>query len=361
MTTSRRTAWLAAALWAALLAFPVTARAIPDSLITMKVKLALLTTEGVSSTAINVDTLNGQVTLHGKVGSQEEEAKAEAAAKQVGGVQQVRDLLQVVPEEQKAAVARHDSDIKDAVDEALRNHKFRDKTEISVQSVNHGTVLLRGKAETITDKLSAIEIARNQRGVRRVSSEIQGPDTMAQTDTNPRPSEHQGEGFNDSARDAWITSATKMRLLADRRTSALDTNVDTRGGTVTLFGMVSSQEAKFAAEEDARKVSGVKQVINELQVVPKERQQNVKARDEDIERDVKQKLEARNDLKDVNVQVKDCVARLSGTVPSSNERLEAATVARSTDGVCSVEENDLRIRSGDVPNVPPRGSSFPRP
>jgi hypothetical protein len=38
----------------------------PDTWITTKTKLALLTTEGVSGTAIKVDTVLGRVTLHGK-------------------------------------------------------------------------------------------------------------------------------------------------------------------------------------------------------------------------------------------------------------------------------------------------------
>ena len=47
-------------------------------------------------------------------------------------------------------------------------------------------------------------------------------------------------------------------------------------------------------------------------------------------------------LKDVDIEVKNCVARLTGTVPSGAQRLEAAVVARSTTGVCSVQD-DLRI------------------
>ena len=53
--------------------------ATPDAWITTKTKLSLLTTEGVSGTAIHVDTILGKVTLHGKVRSAEEKAKAEQA------------------------------------------------------------------------------------------------------------------------------------------------------------------------------------------------------------------------------------------------------------------------------------------
>src|SRR4030095_2089122 len=55
--------------------------AMPDAWITMKTKLALLTTAGVSGRAINVDTVFGRVTLHGTVRSAAEQAKAEADRK----------------------------------------------------------------------------------------------------------------------------------------------------------------------------------------------------------------------------------------------------------------------------------------
>jgi osmotically-inducible protein OsmY len=55
----------------------------PDAWITTKVKLSLLTAEGVSGTAVHVDTVIGQVTLHGKVGSAAEKQKVEQVAKQI--------------------------------------------------------------------------------------------------------------------------------------------------------------------------------------------------------------------------------------------------------------------------------------
>ena len=60
---------------------------------------------------------------------------------------------------------------------------------------------------------------------------------------------------------------------------------------VTLFGTVNSQQAKAAAAEDAHKVSGVKRVVNDLQVTTRAKEAAVKARDEDIESDVKKALE----------------------------------------------------------------------
>src|ERR1700692_3840131 len=84
--------------------------AVPDAWITTKTKLALLTTEGVSGTAIKVDTVVGRVTLHGKVGSTVEKTKAETIAQQIKGVTGVHNLLQVVaPQHEKAVQVSDDA------------------------------------------------------------------------------------------------------------------------------------------------------------------------------------------------------------------------------------------------------------
>ena len=112
---------------------------------------------------------------------------------------------------------------------------------------------------------------------------------------------------------------------------------------VTLFGMVPSSEAKAAAEADARKVSGVRRVVNELQVVASAKQPEVKARDEDIEREVKKALDTRSGLSDarIKVDVKNGVARLTGTVRAEHDRVSAALAARSAPGVRSVQDDLL--------------------
>ena len=52
----------------------------PDSWVTAKTKLALMTTEGIDTWDLNVDTVNGVVTLHGKVASDAAKEKAETVA-----------------------------------------------------------------------------------------------------------------------------------------------------------------------------------------------------------------------------------------------------------------------------------------
>lgn len=62
---------------------------VTDTWITTKVKTELATTDGVSSMDIDVETLNGVVTLTGVLDSQSEVDKAVAAAQSVKGVTSV--------------------------------------------------------------------------------------------------------------------------------------------------------------------------------------------------------------------------------------------------------------------------------
>lgn len=142
-----------------------------DSWITTKAKIALLTTEGFSVNGVNVDTMNGNVTIHGKVATSADRTKAEQTVRDVKGVKSVKNLLQVVPNGVKEAVAANDSDVKERVEASLKaDVKMKD---VNVASVNKGVVLLSGKTESLAENLRAIENAYSVKGVHRVASELQ--------------------------------------------------------------------------------------------------------------------------------------------------------------------------------------------
>ncbi len=317
----------------------------PDAWITTKIKLALLTTEGVSGTAIKVDTVIGRVTLYGKVHSAEEKAKAETIARKVDGVQAVDNLLQVVAPEHEEAMRVSDEHLKQQVEQALEADPSLKSSNIDVRSVNQGVVLLGGTAKTLSAHLRAVEVAAAVPGVRRVASEIQSPDTLADEEIWRARAPHQpSQGYGgvlDTANDIWITSAVRMSLIADSNVPGFEIDLDSWDGVVTLFGIVSSQDAKGAAEADALKVNGVKRVVNELQVVPSANQQAVNASDDELQREVRKALDEHG-FRDVGLEVRNGVARLTGTVPTGARNLEAAVVARSIPGVRAVED-DLRL------------------
>jgi len=118
-------------LWAAALVLASAgaslASAPSDAWITTKAKLALITSDNVSASHVNVDTTNGQVTLHGKVASATEKAEAERLAKGIDGVKSVRNMLQVVTEPRSDSVKVADDSLKDRVQKArgLRDRRCR--------------------------------------------------------------------------------------------------------------------------------------------------------------------------------------------------------------------------------------------
>ena len=66
--------------------------------------------------------------------------------------------------------------------------------------------------------------------------------------------------------DSNTTAAVKTQLARDKASSLTRIDVDTNGGVVALNGTVESADQRARAEEIARRVSGVKSVINNLQV-----------------------------------------------------------------------------------------------
>jgi hyperosmotically inducible periplasmic protein len=318
----------------------------PDPWITTKVKVALLTADGVNPLDVNVDTVDGRVTLHGQVPTAAEQAKAEQVARGIDGVREVRNLIQVVPASASEAVEAADEDVKKRVQEALDANQALQGVE--VVSVNDGVVVLGGEAETLSAHVDALEAARDVSGVRRVESEIASPDELADAELwrdETTPPVGAAAGMRATVEDAWITTAAKVKLVA-ADAPAFDINVDTRNGIVTLFGTVGSDEARRNAEATVKSLDGVKAVRNELQVVAPDQQEATARQDDEIAAALAKRFEERSSLADadIDVQVENGTVRLSGKVDSQADRISALTLARTTEGVRGVT-GELRVES----------------
>lgn len=82
----------------------------------------------------------------------------------------------------------------------------------------------------------------------------------------PEKAEKSGEKLDQMALDASITAAIKMKLANDETVKALNINVETDAGHVTLIGKVSSTSEADRAIELAKQVDGVKSVKSQLTV-----------------------------------------------------------------------------------------------
>ena len=152
------------------------------------------------------------------------------------------------------------------------------------------------------------------------------------------------EAVKTNVTDSWITSKAKIALFADSRVSGTSVNVETQKGTLYLRGKVDTDAAKQAAEEVAKGVDGVKSVKNELQVVPASDKKMVEAKDEDLTKQVKTRLQNDARLKKVDVRVDNGVVTLQGKVANISDSARASQLARSVPGVRAVK-NDMTFDS----------------
>lgn len=75
-----------------------------------------------------------------------------------------------------------------------------------------------------------------------------------------------GAAAADPVDDDTIYDRVRQRLYNDPDVKGYNIGIQVRDGVVTLTGTVASEKIRSKAEKISRKVSGVKQVINKLQV-----------------------------------------------------------------------------------------------
>jgi hyperosmotically inducible protein len=148
-------------------------------------------------------------------------------------------------------------------------------------------------------------------------------------------------------------------------------DVDVKNGVVTLQGTVPSEAARSRALAVAKANDGVKSVVDQLRIAPAVKHEGAvskaaektehaaeKAGDKSASAAnktgraiddgwIKSKIYAQYltdwntvlDDSDIDVDVKDNVVTLNGTVKSAEAKTKAVATAKSTDGVKSVRDN----------------------
>jgi hypothetical protein len=75
-----------------------------------------------------------------------------------------------------------------------------------------------------------------------------------------------GDTLGQNIDDTTITTTVKTKLAAEKGTTLTRIQVDTNRGVVQLSGTVESAAVRSRAEQVVREVSGVRSVVNNLQV-----------------------------------------------------------------------------------------------
>lgn len=165
---------------------------------------------------------------------------------------------------------------------------------------------------------------------------VAGAQTAHPAKETARGAKQEAREAGSDTKDAWITTKTKIALMTADKVDAMDLNVDTRDGVVTLHGKVENAAQKSEAERVAGGVDGVKSVTNLLQVVPDSKRDAVQASDDDVKRDVNKVLDAERTLKDSSIKVASVnngVVLLTGEAKSYAAQLKAIELARGVTGV----------------------------
>jgi len=144
-----------------------------------------------------------------------------------------------------------DATVTAKVKTALARDPSTSAYRIEVESYR-GEVQLNGFVESADMKSAATRVAKSVDGVKTVANNLEvskGDRTAGQV-----------------VDDGVITAKVKAALIEDPNVAAHDVNVQTREGVVQLAGFVDSSTQKSKASEAARRVAGVKQVDNQLEV-----------------------------------------------------------------------------------------------
>ena len=140
--------------------------------------------------------------------------------------------------------------------------------------------------------------------------------------------------------DEKVRDAVMFQLDGEPDFNSSGVGVAIDDGVVTLTGYVDSYAAKLTAERAAKRVSGVRGVANELQVML-----SSERNDTDIAHDCVHALRSRVTLPpEVKVTVRYAHVILEGTVEWLYQRLAAETAVKYIRGVKGVA-NEIRIES----------------
>jgi osmotically-inducible protein OsmY len=184
-------------------------------------------------------------------------------------------------------------------------------------AVDKGVVTLAGHVASYAEKQASIAAVRRTKGVRAIADEIE---VRFPSDKKTSDDEIAKRAIDILGWDTMVPSSSIEVMVRD--------------GCVTLTGSVEWHYQKKQAEEDVRKLSGVRGVINAIEIEPSVHAEDVKRK---IEEALKRHAAIESDAIRVTVPEHNKVV-LEGKLRSWDERYAAANAAWSAPGVKSVED-----------------------
>ena len=198
-----------------------------------------------NASQIGVSVKDGVVTLSGTVDSYSKKITAERSAKKIDGVKAIAEDIEVVlPGTSK----RNDTDIADAVVNALKWHSAVREHKINVK-VESGIVTLEGEVDWEFQKNSAKMMVENLLGVTGIINNIK------------------------IKQQSSVSEIKKKIISAFHRSATIDASgieIEIIGSKAILKGNVRSWAEKEDAENAVWSASGIDRVDNRLEIKTEE-------------------------------------------------------------------------------------------
>lgn len=244
---------------------------------------------------------------------------------------------------QKAA----DSVTTGKVKAALALSKRLSAYDINVDT-RDGQVTLTGQVPSEIDRELAANVAKDTTGVAQVSNQLQVQPGLKPSEAGARES--------DRVADLEIRANWQERLLASEQLKQQNIQATVQNRVITLSGQVETPQQKAGAEQLARSISNVSDVVNNLTVSnPTAPQTEVPgasatgSNDQELTRQVSFALFSEranfSNIGGIKAEARDSVVTLSGTVASKAESALAERIAQDVKGVQRVN-NQLTVASG---------------
>ena len=126
------------------------------------------------------------------------------------------------------------------------NHDGNMYTKLSL-TVKEGRVLVAGSVPTPQQRLDAVRLAWQAKGVKQVINEIR-------VDNSSR--------LTSFVTDTWVTGNIEARLLLDKQVQSINYTVETVHGTVYVMGVAQDRKELARVMDYARNTRGVKNVVS---------------------------------------------------------------------------------------------------
>jgi osmotically-inducible protein OsmY len=207
--------------------------------------------------------------------------------------------------------------LRDDILDELAYEPIVDAAHIGV-AVDQNVITLTGHVSSYAQKLAAVAAVRRVKGVHGIADEIEVVDP-AQARTSD---------------DELVKRAINV-LSWDSVVPSEAIQATVHNGLVTLTGKVNWQYQKSSAERGIRRLSGVRGVINNIEIEPHARAENVKGK---IEAALKRHAEV--EAREIRVSVRDdSEVLLEGKVQSWDEKVAVENAAWSAPGVKNVRDH----------------------